>query len=41
VYNAQIIKHIQISNVTSWKLVQSYVCWKFSISDTSLKSTQA
>jgi len=31
VYNVQIIKHIQILNVMSWNLVQSYVCWKFNV----------
>ena len=41
VYNAQIIKLIQISNVTSRNSVQSYVCWKISVSDTSLEGTQA
>ena len=38
VYNAQIIKRIQILNVKSRNSVQKYVCWKFR--DTSLKGTQ-
>jgi len=41
VYNAQIIKHIQIYNVTSRNSVQNYVRKKFSISDTSLEGIQA
>jgi len=41
VYNAQIMKHIQISNVTSCNLVQRYVCWKFNVSDASVEGTQA
>jgi len=32
VYNAQIIKRIQISNVTSRNSVQRYLCWKFNVS---------
>ena len=41
VYNAQIVKRIQILDVTSWNLVQRYVCWKFNVSDTSLEGIQA
>ena len=41
VYNAQIIKRIQISNVVSRNSVQRYVCWKFNVSDISLEGTQA
>jgi len=43
VYNAQIIKPIQISNVKLRNSVQRYVglCWKFNVSDTSLEGTQA
>jgi len=41
-YNAQIIiERVQISNVTSRNSVESYVCWKFNVSDTSLEGTQA
>jgi len=41
VYNVQIIKCIQVSNVTSKNSVQRYICWKFNVSDTSLERTQA
>jgi len=34
-------KRIQISNITSCSSVQSYVHWKFNISDTSLKGKRA
>ena len=40
-YNAQIIKRVQIFNFVSWNAVQKYVCWKFNVSDTSLEGTQA
>jgi len=40
VYNAQIMKRIQIKNVTSRNSVQSYA-WKFSVSDTSREGIQA